>query len=116
MSARSRYPWTDADYCLLSDLLADGWTLQSIAARLERSRWAVQAQAQKLSIRVRRSQTVACQLQLDREVYRRLCEIAAQRHVTAPTLVRIVIELAVRDGVWLNKLLDDDMADRNADG
>jgi hypothetical protein len=107
MPERSRYPWSDADYCLLTDLLADGWTLQSIAARLERSKWSVQAQARKIGIRVRRSLTVAVQLQLDPEAHYWLTQAAGLRNVTPNTLARIVIELAVRDRVWLDKLLDD---------
>lgn len=94
-------------------MLGDGWTLEAAARRLERSKWSVQAQARKIGIRVRRSRTVACQLQLDPEVHFRLGEIAARRNVTRNTLLRIVCELAVRDHIWLEKLLDD-QAERNA--
>jgi hypothetical protein len=31
------------------------------------------------------------------------------------TLARIILELCIREPVFLNRLLDDDMAERNAD-
>ncbi len=110
---RSRYPWSHDDVCTLSDLLSDGWTLTAIARRLQRSRWAVQGQARKMGVRVRRGATIATQLQLDPEVHLRLGQIADRRGVSRNTLMRITIVLATRDSIWLDKLLDDDMAERN---
>jgi hypothetical protein len=113
---RERMPWSNDDVSTLSDLLSDGWPLESCAKRLQRSKWAVTAQAGKCGISVMRHGTVAAQLQILPEVDARLGKIARERGVTKNTLMRIIVELATRSPEWLSRLFDDEFAERNADG
>jgi hypothetical protein len=103
----SRKPWSDGDYCTLSDMLGDGYPRRSVAQRLGRSIHAVQGMARKIGIPIQRRYTVAFQCQIAADVNHRLAEIAGQRGVTRTTMARIIIELAIASPVWLNRLLDD---------
>jgi hypothetical protein len=105
-NSRDRFPWSHADTNLMTDLLNDGWPIESVAKRLSRSRYAVQGQAKKCGMNLLRGQTVQTAIAIKKDSYQRATAIAAQRFVTVPTLLRVYIEIALKDERFLS-LLDD---------
>jgi transposase len=108
----SRRPWSDADFCILSDSLADGWPRASIAQRLGRSINSVQGMARKVGLTMLRPPTVGRQIQITVTHDRWLCEVARERGVTPNTLLRIIAELSLKSPDWLDRLLDDQFEER----
>jgi hypothetical protein len=97
----------------MEDMIKDGWPAPAIAAKLGRSVTAIRDMAHKAGLRILRGATVPFQNQIDAAVYEQLCGIAAKRNVTAPTLARLLVELAVKTPSFIDLLLDDAAEQRN---
>jgi hypothetical protein len=112
MDERHRKPWSDDDINELTDLLQDGFPRRAIAERLGRPVHGIQRMAVKLGIRIQRGKTVAAQVQFDEQCFSDLCRLAREKHCTPTTMMRIVLEAAIRSPTWLRLLLDDAYDDR----
>ena len=115
MPSRSRQPWSDDDYCILSDMLRDGFPRRAIALKLGRSVTAIQGIVRKLPFRMLRPQTKGIQVQITVEHVAALEELAMRKAVTVPTLMRLIVEPSVVSPEWVEKLFDDSFGDRGDD-
>jgi hypothetical protein len=113
MSSRSRQPWSDDDYNILSDMLRDGFPRRAIAQKLGRSITAIQGIVRKLPYRMLRPQTKPVQIQVTIQHIAALEELAKRKGVTVPTLMRLIVELSIASPEWAEKLFDDDFEERH---
>jgi hypothetical protein len=109
---RSRLPWSDDDYCVLSDMLRDGFPRRAIALRLGRSVTAIQGIVRKLPFRMLRVRTKPIQIQITLEHVAALEQLASAKGVTLATLCRLIVELSIASPIWAEKLFDDYLGDR----
>jgi hypothetical protein len=93
-------------------MLRDGFPRRAIAQRLGRSVTAIQGIARKLPFRMLRPTTKGIQVQITVQHVAALEELAKQKNVTVPTLMRLIIELSMASPEWANKLFDDDFEER----
>jgi hypothetical protein len=112
-SGRRRFPWSNADTELLADMVRDGYTRKAIASALGRSVDAITPMAKKLGLTMRRGQTRELVVALKPEAIAQLQERARPRRLTVNSFCRVLLEVAARSPDWLDRLLDDDMGERN---
>jgi hypothetical protein len=68
--------------------------------------------ARNLPFKMMRPQTKPVQIQITVEHHTALSQMAKQKNVTVPTLMRLIIELSVASPEWAAKLFDDEFGDR----
>jgi hypothetical protein len=107
-------PWSNDDLCVLSDMLRDGFPRRAIAQKLGRSVIAIQGMIRKIPIRMMRPQTKPVQIQITVEHHAALSQMAKEKGVTLPTLLRLICELLVASPEWTEKLFDDEFVERDA--
>jgi hypothetical protein len=109
-------PWSDDDIAILTDLVACGYPPAAIGKRLDRTATAVAVRARLIGIRIRpRTQRKTLHICLEQDVIDRLKLLADRRGIhsrhtqtgCAAVMVRILVELLVRDVVLCGNLLDD---------
>jgi hypothetical protein len=112
--ARSKAPWSDDDFNTLNDLLRDGWPRRVVALRLGRSVTAIQAMVRKLPMKLMRPATKQVAIQITVSHHAALTQLAKEKNVTLPTLLRLICELSIASPQWAEKLFDDDFAERES--
>jgi hypothetical protein len=96
----------------LTDLLNDGFPRRAIALRLGRSVTAIQGMVRKIPVRMMRPQTKQVAIQITVQHHAALSQMAKEKHVTLPTLLRLICELSIASPMWAEKLFDDQFTER----